>query len=80
MKYSYADMPDKTLEGIKKEVEVGLATIAVYFETTLGVPLEIFQEMLETKLKTGADSLLFYMNFRNKHPELFTTQTTTQSN
>ena len=71
MKYTYQDMPDKSIEGIKKEVENGLAIGAVYFQETLGVPLEEFQNMLDTKTPTNPEKLLWYMNFRNLHPKLF---------
>jgi len=64
-------MPDKTKEGIREEVEKGLGKIASYFFQTYGMPLEVFKEEYESKCKNGAESLLFYMNFRNEHPELF---------
>lgn len=68
--YTYADMPDKTIEGIKTETSKGLAVAAFYFETTLGVPAETFGDWLAEKCPTAAHSVKFYMNFRNKHADL----------
>ncbi len=72
MTYTYKDMPDKTKEGIKKETSLGLAVAAFYFETTLGIPQETFKSFLEEKCKSDAEKLLWYMNFRNDNPELYT--------
>ncbi len=72
MRYTYKDMPDKSKEGILEEARNGLATAAFWFQTTQGIPVEIFKEWLHEKCPTAADSLHFYMNFRNQHPELFT--------
>lgn len=69
--YTFADMQDKTVDGIRKEVESGLATIAVYFHTTFGLPLEYFSSQIEERCPTNPDKVIFYMNFRNLHPELF---------
>lgn len=68
--YSYKDIPDKTVDGIRREVSKGLAVIAVYFQTTFGFPFEVFKDKIDSM--DDAKKTLFYMNFRNKHPELFT--------
>jgi hypothetical protein len=70
MKYTFKDIKDKSKEGVHKEVEEGLAIIAVYFQESLGVNVEVFEEWIE-KLPTNADIINFYMNFRNEHPKLF---------
>lgn len=64
-------MPDKSVTGIIKEVESGLAVAAFYFEDTLGLPLEIFKMEMEEKCSTNDQKILWYFNFRNLHPELF---------
>jgi hypothetical protein len=69
MKYRYENMPDKTKSGIIREVERGLVTAAVYFESTLGVPHEIFQDWIERM--SLLEQIAWYMNFRNQHPKLF---------
>lgn len=69
--YTYKDMPDKTLNGIKQEASKGLAIMAAYFVTTKGLPLDMIQEELRERCHTAADSINVYMGFRNEHPELF---------
>lgn len=70
--YTYNDMPDKTADGILKEVAQGIPKIAVWFQTTQGIPWEMFRDdMVEKHLVTNVDKLNFYMSFRNKHPEVF---------
>lgn len=71
MKYTYNEMPDKSKQGIKNEVSKGLAIIAFYFQTVLGIPLDTFEDMLEKRCKNDADKLFFYINFRNDKPEIF---------
>lgn len=71
MKYTYNEIPDKSKEGIRQEVIRGLATIAFWFATTKGVDKETFLHWLEEKCPTQAHELLFYMDFRNEHSELF---------
>lgn len=62
-------MPDKTTEGVERELLEGLTIAAVYFYQTFGVPLEIFNDYF--KEHNRAEQLLWYMNFRNKYPKLF---------
>lgn len=69
MKYTYQDMPDKSKEGIRKETSRGLGTIAAFFLRTYGLPFDYFKT--ETNKLNDARKVLFYMNFRNKHPDLF---------
>jgi hypothetical protein len=69
--YKYKDIPDKTKEGLDRELEEGLTIIAIFFHNTLGVPIEVFKEDFLPRLKNKAEQMLFYMNFRNMHPELF---------
>lgn len=71
MKYTYDNMPDKSKEGVMDELGNGLAAIAFHYETVLGVPLEIFEDMLEEKCPTNAHKLRFYMRYRNEKPEIF---------
>lgn len=71
MKYTYEDFKDKTKEGIDKELGEGLAVAAFYFYQTLGVPVEIFNDWITTKLHNKAEQLLWYMNFRNDNLKLF---------
>ena len=71
MRYTYQDMKDKTIEGIKKEVQLGLAKIVFYFYQTHGMPPDVFKDILAEKISNAGESLLFYMNFRNEHPEIF---------
>jgi len=71
MGYTFTDMPDKSLEGIKKEVQAGLTKMAVYMQTTMGFPFETFQELYQDKIKDDAQATLLYMNFRNQHPNVF---------
>lgn len=71
MKYTYEDIKDKSKEGLDKELNDGLVKIAVYFQTTLGIPKDIFENDLIGKLESKADLWLFYMNFRNANPEVF---------
>jgi len=69
--YKYENMPDKSKDGIRNEVSKGLGKIAFYFSQTYGMPIEIFKEIYEDKCDNGLKSLMFYMNFRNEHPEVF---------
>ena len=69
--YDYKNIPDKSKEGLEKELKNGLTIAAVFFHTTLGVPLEMFNLWLRTKLKNRAEQWLWYMKFRNEHPELY---------
>lgn len=71
MRYTYANMPNKTKEGIRTEVSRGLADIAFYALSQLGIPLELFEEMLEMNCPTNAHKLKFYMDMRNKNPQWF---------
>ena len=68
-KYTYKDMPDKSKGGIRKEVSKGLTTIAFYLATTRGIPLENSEDYFNNK--NLVLQLAWYMDFRNKHPELF---------
>ena len=68
-KYSFKDIKDKSKEGMDKELEEGLIKIAVYFNTTHGMPLDMFNDLQYGKNK--AEQLMFYMNFRNSNPKLF---------
>lgn len=69
--YTYKDFKDKSLKGVGAELSKGLADIAFYFETTLGIPLEIFESMLEEKCPTNLERLALYMRYRNEKPEIF---------
>jgi hypothetical protein len=69
--YTYDDIPDKTVAGIKAEVESGLVEIAHYFATTLGFPLDLFNEELERNFPTNLGKLHFYMAMRNQNPGIF---------
>lgn len=69
-KYSYHDMPDRTLSGVKKEVARGSVIAAVYFQTSFGVPVEYFNDWW-VGLGSLESQLLWYMNFRNGHSKLF---------
>lgn len=71
MQYKYQDFKDKTKEGVEKELQQGLTTIAVYFSQSKGIPLEIFNDWITTKINNRAEQLHFYMRFRNQHPNLF---------
>lgn len=62
-------MKDKNLDGVLKETQYGLTIASVYFQTTKGIPKEIFQEMLN-KMNT-AHQVLWYMQFRSKNPQLY---------
>lgn len=53
------------------ELSTGLTVAAVYFHQTLGVPVEIFNEWITGKLTNRAEQWLWYMNFRNRHPDLY---------
>ncbi len=57
---------------LEEELMRGLATIAVYFSTTHGIPLEIFNQLLENNFRNKAEQLRFYMHFRNNNEALFT--------
>ena len=69
-KYRFENMPDKTVDGVIKELRQGLTIAAVYFQSSLGFPLEYFNMELE-KLGTIEKQLLFYMVFRNRYPKLY---------
>lgn len=69
--YTYKDIVDKSKDGIKKEVSMGLGKIAFYFLNVLGIPPEVFEDWVKEKTPTDADKLYFYMNFRNEYPDLF---------
>lgn len=70
MKYKYEDMPDKSMEGMKKELQEGLTVAAVFFHQTHGIPLGVFNSWLE-EMPNMAAQMAWYMNFRNKYPKLF---------
>lgn len=71
MKYGYEQMPDKTMEGLHKELESGLTIMAIFFFTSYGIPLDIFNSMLEEKTHNMAEQMVMYLNFRNKYPKLY---------
>lgn len=71
MKYTYQDIPDKSKEGIIKEVQMGLAKIAFHFVSVLGIPREVFDEMLKEKCPDNLSKLSFYLHYRNENPNLF---------
>lgn len=71
MRYAYNDMLDKSKDGVMDELGKGLADIAFHYETVLGVPLEIFESLLEEKCPTNAHKLAFYMRYKNEKPEIF---------
>lgn len=63
--------PVKTKDEIDGELSAGLTTIAVYFYTTLGCPLEYFNQMLADMTDNKAQQWIFYTNFKRLHPDLF---------
>ena len=67
--YKYQDMPNKSVEGIHNEVVGGLAKMAVFFETTYGLPHELFYDRCQKE--SLAMLTLAYLDFRNEHPELW---------
>lgn len=77
MAYRYEDIPDKSKEGMDRELQRGLVIAAVYFQQTLGVPVECFSDWVQGVMTWGPDNntkatqWLWYMNFRNKHPKLY---------
>lgn len=71
MPYTYKDIKDKSIEGIKKETTEGLAKIGFYFFTTYGIPLNVFRDILSERFHTMVDEVHLYFRFRNDHPELF---------
>ena len=71
MSYRYEDIPDKSKEGMDKELEIGLAKMAVYFYQTYGLPLEIFKEEMDKKTSNKAEQWLTYLNFRNSNPKIY---------
>lgn len=68
--YNYNSIPDKSKEGMEKELREGLITIGVYMFQTMGFPIECFKDQLEL-MNNKAEQWLFYLNFRNKHPNAF---------
>lgn len=70
--YRYEDIQDKSKEGILKELSAGLGKAMFWFETTQGIPHEIFKEWIEgDRLESVTQQLFWYMNFRNLYPQLF---------
>lgn len=69
MKYTFNDMKDKSTEGIKKEMMEGLVKIAVFMETSMGFPHEIFIDKIESM--SFAQQLIFYLSYRNRKPKIF---------
>lgn len=68
--YTFKDVLDKTPKGLEAELRNGLTVGACYFFQSEGIPLDIFNEWLASM--TRAEQWLWYMNFRNRHKELFT--------
>ncbi len=71
MTYAYKDIPDKSKEGMDSELSNGMAAIAFYFQSVLGIPYDVFVEDFMPKIETKAQAWMVYMNFRNAHPTLF---------
>ena len=69
MKYTYKDFKDKSVEGIKKELQEGLTKATVYFYQTHGMYLDAFNEQLE-KMDIP-EQLNWYMNFRNTNQKVY---------
>lgn len=67
--------PTYTYKDIKlpldQELNIGLAHMAFYFFTAYGFPVEMFNDIINKDGMNKAKQLLFYMNFRNIHPEVF---------
>lgn len=73
MTYTYNEMKDKTIDGIKNETRDGLITMGLYFYQTHGLPIEFFKELID-KL-SFAEKVNLYMNFRNGNKKLYDKQT-----
>ena len=71
MTYLYGDVPDKTEDGIKKEIKHGLTKIKFYFVTVHGVDPEGFDGVLDETKMTMREWLIAYLHLRNKHPKAF---------
>lgn len=69
--YTFADMPDQTFEGLCAELAHGLGIAMAYFHDTLGMDSEIFQLIMIDRCPTMDGQMAWYLNFRNKHPELY---------
>jgi hypothetical protein len=68
--YKWEDIPDKSKEGLDKELKEGLITAGVFMHQTMGFPIEVFIDKLES-MENKAEQWLFYLNFRNRHPNAF---------
>lgn len=64
-------MEDKSINGIRHEVETGIAKMAFWSITVLGIDYETFKDWLEENCPTNFQKIKIYMNFRNSHPEYF---------
>lgn len=71
MKYTHKQMMYKSKYGMDKELRDGLTIAAVFFYQSLGIPLEIFNHWITTRLKNRSEQLMWYMYFRNRHQKLF---------
>jgi len=72
-RYTYADMPDKTKNGIYSEVKRGLALIAFHGITTLGIPKEMMQDYFSDTIDplSNAEKMAIYFRYRNEYPSFF---------
>lgn len=70
MRYTYKDIPDKSKEGMDKELKEGVIIAGVYMNQTLGLPIETFIEFF-SNFENKAQQWNFYMNFRNKYPKAY---------
>lgn len=68
-KYTFNTLKDNTKMGVINELQNGLTTMAVYFATSHGLPLEIFNEQI-SKMSL-IEQLDMYMRFRNENKKLF---------
>lgn len=68
-RYTFKDMPDQTTDGVKREINAGLAKIAFHMITSWGLPKELVQEELDAM--TTPELMHFYMEFRTQYPSVF---------
>lgn len=71
MGYHFADMPDKTKDGVMRELSSGLVKMVVYYQTVHGLPIDMMKDLLTKDFPTNDRKLGFYMDFRNRHPKVF---------
>lgn len=70
-KYTFEDMPDKSLEGIRKEVADSIAALAFYFETVKGIPFDYLMSWIGRDFPKDIDKVHLHFKIRNSYPNLF---------